>query len=195
VFSASIVISIGGTADHRPEDLLRDADTAMYRAKAEGIAKHGGFDITMHDQAVALLQLENDLRRALERGELRVHYQPIVALQSARIVGFEALVRWQHRQRGLVAPGEFIPMAEEIGVIGAVGKFVLAEACRRCARPATPARAPASLSVNVSVPDPPAGLVGESAGCCRPRAGRAHGWARRACWWRAGPPPPAACTG
>src|SRR5205823_9603420 len=102
--SASIGISLGGTAEQRPEDFLRDADTAMYRAKAQGIAKHTVFDITMHDHAVAVLQLENDLRRAVDRGELRVKYQPIVALASARIVGFEALVRWQHRQRGLVPP-------------------------------------------------------------------------------------------
>ena len=150
--SASIGISIGGTADHRPEDLLRDADTAMYRAKAEGIAKHAVFDITMHDQAVAVLQLENDLRRALERGELRVRYQPIVALQSARIVGFEALVRWQHRQRGLVPPQEFIPLAEETGVIGVVGRFVLAEACRqmRVIQQLRPRGPGLSLSVNVS---------------------------------------------
>src|SRR5205085_11874473 len=111
--SASIGIALGGVADHRPEDLLRDADTAMYRAKGQGIAKHAVFDITMHDHAVAVLQLENDLRRAIDRGELRVKYQPIVALASGRIVGFEALVRWQHRTRGLVPPVEFIPIAEE----------------------------------------------------------------------------------
>jgi diguanylate cyclase (GGDEF)-like protein len=150
--SASIGISLGGVADHRPEDLLRDADTAMYRAKAHGIAKHAVFDITMHDHAVAVLQLENDLRRAADRGELQVRYQPIVALQSARIVGFEALARWQHRQRGWVPPREFIPVAEETGVIGAVGRWVLAEACRQMRglqrlRPRGPGL---SLAVNVS---------------------------------------------
>jgi diguanylate cyclase (GGDEF)-like protein/PAS domain S-box-containing protein len=150
--SASIGISLGGVADHRPEDLLRDADTAMYRAKANGIAKHAVFDITMHDHAVAVLQLENDLRRAVERGELRVRYQPIVALQSARIVGFEALVRWEHRQRGLVPPREFIPVAEETGVIGALGKWVLAEACKqmRVLQRLRPHGPGLSLAVNVS---------------------------------------------
>ena len=150
--SASIGISLGGTGDQRPEDLLRDADTAMYRAKANGVSKHTVFDITMHDDAVAVLQLENDLRRAVDRGELRVRYQPIVALQSARIVGFEALVRWQHRQRGLVPPKEFIPVAEETGVIGVVGRFVLSEACRqmRVFQQLKPHGPGLSLSVNVS---------------------------------------------
>ncbi len=150
--SASIGIALGGVADHRPEDLLRDADTAMYRAKAQGIAKHAVFDITMHDHAVAVLQLESDLRRAIDRGELRVRYQPIVALRSARIIGYEALVRWQHRQRGLVAPSEFISMAEETGVIGALGRWVLAEACRqmRTLQLVYPRSPGLSLAVNVS---------------------------------------------
>src|SRR5437588_9718870 len=151
--SASIGIALGGgQTPMRPEDMLRDADTAMYRAKGQGIAKHAVFDITMHDRAVEVLQLENDLRRAIDRGELRVQYQPIVALQSARIVGFEALVRWQHRQRGLVAPAEFIPMAEETGVIGVLGRWVLAEACRQMKvmqqlHPRTPGL---TLAVNIS---------------------------------------------
>ncbi len=150
--SASIGIALGGVQDHKPEDLLRDADTAMYRAKGQGIANHAVFDITMHDHAVAVLQLENDLRRAIDRGELRVKYQPIVALQSAKIVGFEALVRWQHRQRGLVAPVEFIPMAEETGVISAMGRWVLLEACRqmRALQQLYPRTPGLSLSVNVS---------------------------------------------
>jgi EAL domain-containing protein (putative c-di-GMP-specific phosphodiesterase class I) len=150
--SASIGIALGGSEDHKPEDLLRDADTAMYRAKGQGIANHAVFDITMHDHAVAVLQLESDLRRAIDRGELRVKYQPIVALQSARIIGFEALVRWQHRQRGLVSPAEFIPMAEETGVIGAVGRWVLLEACRqmRAIQQLYPRTPGLSLAVNVS---------------------------------------------
>src|SRR5439155_10649205 len=132
--SASIGISLRGASDQRPEDLLRDADTAMYRAKAEGIARQAVFDVTMHDEAVAALQLQNDLRRAVDRGELRVRYQPIVALQSARIVGFEALVRWQHRQRGLVGPQEFIPLAEETGVIGSSAVGYWPNRAARCAR-------------------------------------------------------------
>ena len=150
--SASIGIALGGQQDHKPEDLLRDADTAMYRAKAQGSALHAVFDVTMHDNAVAVLQLENDLRRAIDRGELRVKYQPIVALHSARIVGFEALVRWQHRVRGLVPPGEFIPMAEETGVISALGRWVLLEACKqvRALQLRYPRMPGLSLAVNVS---------------------------------------------
>src|SRR5439155_6344500 len=150
--STSIGIALGGVADHRPEDLLRDADTAMYRAKGQGTAKHAVFDITMHDHAVAVLQLENDLRRAIDRGELRVKYQPVVALASAKIVGFEALARWQHRQRGAVPPKEFIPMAEETGVIGAMGRWVLAEACRqmRAIQQLYPRTPGLNLAVNIS---------------------------------------------
>ncbi len=154
--SASIGIALGGSPSRRPEDLLRDADTAMYRAKALGVARHAVFDISMHDHAVATLQLENDLRRAIDRSELRVMYQPILRLFPGRaaptIVGFEALVRWQHPKRGLVSPAEFIPMAEETGVIGAVGKWVLAEACgqMRSLQQLFPRTPQLSLSVNLS---------------------------------------------
>jgi diguanylate cyclase (GGDEF)-like protein/PAS domain S-box-containing protein len=151
--SASIGIALGGAHDdHRPEDLLRDADTAMYRAKGQGSAKHAVFDITMHDRAVAVLQLENDLRRAIDREELRVEYQPIVSLHNSRIVGFEALARWQHRQRGMVPPIEFIPMAEETGIISALGRWVLEEACKqmRAIHTLHPRAPLPSLSVNIS---------------------------------------------
>ena len=154
--SASIGIALGGSPSMRPEDLLRDADTAMYRAKALGVSRHAVFDITMHDHAVATLQLENDLRRAIDRRELRVRYQPILRLSAGRpgnaIVGFEALVRWQHQKRGLVPPMEFIPMAEETGVIGPVGKWVLAEACgqMRAIQLLFPRAPQLSLSVNLS---------------------------------------------
>jgi diguanylate cyclase (GGDEF)-like protein/PAS domain S-box-containing protein len=151
--SASIGIALGGAPNSvRPEDMLRDADTAMYRAKGMGIAKHAVFDVTMHDRAVAVLQLENDLRRAIERGELRVQYQPIVALGSGRIVGFEALARWQHRQRGTVAPSEFIPLAEETGVIGSLGRWVMQEACTQMRRLQAnfPREKALTLSVNIS---------------------------------------------
>ncbi|MFL5427530.1 MAG: EAL domain-containing protein [Myxococcales bacterium] len=151
--SASIGIALAcGQLPMRPEELLRDADTAMYRAKGAGRAKHAVFDATMHDHAVAVLQLENDLRRAIERGELRVQYQPIVALQSGKIVGFEALARWHHQKRGNVSPAEFIPLAEETGVIGPLGRWVLHEACTqiRKLQAAHPQLPPLSISVNLS---------------------------------------------
>jgi diguanylate cyclase (GGDEF)-like protein/PAS domain S-box-containing protein len=151
VFSTmSIGITLDDPRDRRPEELLRDADTAMYRAKAQGRDRHEIFDDAMHAKAVAALKLEADLRRALERGELRLAYQPIVALATGRAVGFEALARWPHPERGLVAPDEFVPLAEETGLILPVGRFVLREACR-AARAWQESGAPElSISVNVS---------------------------------------------
>ncbi len=125
----------------------------MYRAKAEGKARHQVFDSRMHAQAIASLSLENDLRRALERAEFEVHYQPVVQIKQGNVTGFEALVRWHHPTRGLILPGEFIPRAEETGLIVALGRWVLEEACRQMRRweidfPHDP---PMSLSVNLSV--------------------------------------------
>ncbi len=142
---ASIGIALGGPATERVEHLLRDADTAMYRAKVRG-CRHAVFDSSMHERAMAALRIENELRRALERGELRVHYQPIVELSSSKILGVEALVRWEHRERGLVPPSEFIPLAEETGLVVPLGHWVLDEACR--ALSTLPERI--TLSVNLS---------------------------------------------
>jgi diguanylate cyclase (GGDEF)-like protein/PAS domain S-box-containing protein len=142
---ASIGIALGGPATERVEHLLRDADTAMYRAKVRG-SRHAVFDSSMHERAMEQLRIENELRRALERGEMRVHYQPIVELSSGRTLGVEALVRWEHRERGLVPPSEFIPLAEETGLVVPLGRWVLDEACRALA--ALPGHI--SLSVNLS---------------------------------------------
>ncbi len=129
----TVSIGIAVSAPHyaRAEELLRDADIAMYRAKSMGRACHAMFHPGMHSRAVERLQLENDLRRALERDEIVLHYQPIVSLADTRILGFEALMRWNHPQRGVIYPSEFIPLAEETAQIIPMGRWALREACMR----------------------------------------------------------------
>ncbi|AFY67384.1 EAL domain-containing protein [Geitlerinema sp. PCC 7407] len=138
--------------EHRPEELLRDAHTAMYRAKSLGKARHEIFAKGMRQQAVTRLQLETDLRRALERNEFHLRYQPFVCLKSGKIAGFEALLRWQHPHRGLVSPGEFIPVAEETGLIIPIGQWTLDQACNQICQWQSlfPQSPPLSVSVNLS---------------------------------------------
>ncbi len=149
--TVSIGIALSTKGYNRPEDLLRDADTAMYRSKARGGACSSVFDTAMHERAVALLQLEQDLRRALERKEFRLHYQPIVLLGTGKVTGFEALLRWERPEVGLVLPGEFIPHAEESRLIIPIGRWVLEEACRQLCSWEAQFRTDLSVSVNISV--------------------------------------------
>ncbi len=139
----------GDTAD----ELLRNADIAMYMAKRGGKARFEVFETAMHVAAVQRLQMEVDLAHALERDELLLHYQPVVTLDDGAIVGVEALLRWQHPERGLVGPGEFIPLAESTGAILPIGRWVLHEACRQIAawQAAYPSTAPLEVAVNVSM--------------------------------------------
>ncbi|PSB16283.1 PAS domain S-box protein [filamentous cyanobacterium CCP2] len=131
--STSIGIVLGSREYDQASDLIRDADIAMYRAKAQGRARYEIFNAEMHTQALKRLHLENDLRKAIERQEFVVYYQPIVALNSGQLVGFEALVRWQNSTRGLVAPGEFLAVAEETGLIVAIDRWMLRIACQQLA--------------------------------------------------------------
>jgi diguanylate cyclase (GGDEF)-like protein/PAS domain S-box-containing protein len=150
--SVSIGIALSNSAYEEPEDMLRDADTAMYHAKALGKARYEVFDADMRAKVMARLQLETDLRGALEREEFRNFYQPIVALESGRIVGFEALLRWQHPTRGLLGPEEFIFVAEETGLIRELGWWNLRQACRQMSewRAASNDQRDLMISVNLS---------------------------------------------
>ena len=129
--TASIGIALSHVDYENPENVMRDADTAMYRAKSLGKARHEVFDKAMHAIAMNVLQLETDLRYAIERQEFFLQYQPIVSLDGFNLCGFEALVRWQHPERGLVSPIDFIPVAEDTGQIVQIGQWTLREACRQ----------------------------------------------------------------
>jgi len=127
--STSIGIALNSPEYTQPDQLLRDADTAMYRAKEQGRDRYEVFNPLMHKEALDKLRLENDLRRAIDRHEFILYYQPIVCLKSRRILGFESLVRWQHPEKGLIYPGDFVPFAEDIGMIMAIDLWVMQEAC------------------------------------------------------------------
>ncbi|MGA7981687.1 MAG: EAL domain-containing protein [Chromatiaceae bacterium] len=149
--SASIGIALGATAYRSPEEILRDADIAMYRAKAEGKARYALFDSMMYRRVVEVVELEADLRRALDRRELTMHYQPIISLEQARVVGFEALMRWNHPKRGLILPGEFIPCAEESGLIVPMGWWSIREVCTHARQWERQSKGGHLLSVSVNV--------------------------------------------
>jgi EAL domain-containing protein (putative c-di-GMP-specific phosphodiesterase class I) len=140
------------TCSDRPEDFLRAADTAKHHAKVQAQVGHAVFNPTMHEQAVERFQLETDLRRAIERQQFHVYYQPIVSLEIGKITGFEALVRWIHPTRGIVSPIEFIPLAEETGLISLIDWWVLHEACTQLSvwQKAFAANTPLTMSVNLS---------------------------------------------
>ena len=149
--SGSIGIAVG-TVGSTGDELLRRADVAMYAAKSEGKSQYCVYDPMMESSMVSHLQLAGELQRAIERDELVVFYQPSVVLSSQKIAGLEALVRWQHPTRGLVLPNDFIPIAEESGLILSIGRWVLRQACTQTRewQLAYPTDPPLSVAVNVS---------------------------------------------
>src|SRR5688572_28400296 len=151
VTSISVGLVVSADRYQRAADMVRDADTAMYRAKERGKARCEVFDTSMLTAAEERLGLEQDLRRALERQELELYYQPIVSLSEGRLTGFEALLRWNHPVRGLVLPAKFIPVAEDTGLIVPIGTWVLHEACRQLRRWDHEFQAAGDLVVNVNL--------------------------------------------
>lgn len=148
--TASIGIVAAGGVERNADDFLRDADAAMYRAKEAGKARYEIFDSEMHVRNMNLLQVENDLRRAVERHEFEVLYQPIVNLRTGDVSEFEALIRWRHPVHGLVSPNEFVSVAEETGLIIPIGRWILEESCRQVADWQRKFGMPLSVSVNLS---------------------------------------------
>ena len=149
--TASIGIALNAAGYSQPQDLVREADIAMYRAKMGGKARYEIFNTSMHDRAVVRLQIETDLRRAIEREEFLIHYQPLVSLETGRIIGFESLVRWQHPERGLLFPAEFILVAEEIGLMVSIDQWVMRQACHQIQQWQEQIKRypPLSISVNI----------------------------------------------
>ena len=150
--TVSIGITTSAGQYESAEDVVRDADTAMYHAKAAGKARYVLFDRRMHEEILGKLELENDLRHAVQRGQLLLHYQPIVSLASRSLRGFEALLRWDHPRHGRVSPAQFIPVCEETGLIIPIGYWVLAEACRQLThwRRTEPRHTDLHMTVNLS---------------------------------------------
>jgi diguanylate cyclase (GGDEF)-like protein/PAS domain S-box-containing protein len=150
--SASIGIAVSSPNYHQASDLLRDADIAMYRAKAKGKSCYEVFDNEMYTQALAQLQIENNLRQALTRKEFQVYYQPIISTKTGKLAGFEALIRWQHPERGFISPAEFIPLAEETGLIVPLGEWILEAVCQQIKlwQEQFPLKVPLKVSVNLS---------------------------------------------
>lgn len=150
--SASIGIAFSEIDYENVEEVLRDADTAMYRAKALGRSRYEIFDREMHQNALSVLQLDSALRRAIERQEFVLHYQPIVNLETQKVIGFESLVRWMHPEDGLQQPDKFIPQAEETGLIVPIGEWALEESCRQLQawQKILGPKSPLTLNVNIS---------------------------------------------
>ncbi|MEA5486433.1 MULTISPECIES: EAL domain-containing protein [Pseudanabaena] len=149
--NVSIGIAMGSDIYKQPEHILRDADTAMYRAKANGKACYQMFEQTMHSRALHNFQLESDLRHALERHELVAYYQPIINLVNNQIDSFEALVRWNHPEKGLIDPSKFIPIAEETGLVIAIDLFILQQSCQQLRSWRDEGIADTSLTMNVNL--------------------------------------------
>jgi diguanylate cyclase (GGDEF)-like protein len=149
--SASLGITASSSGYPNPEDMLRDAGAALCRATSRGKGSFVMFDATMHDQAMERLTLEADLHRALEREEFKLYYQPIISLETGRLSGFEALLRWQHPKRGLVSPNEYIHVVEDTGLILPIGRWVILEACNQLRHWQTQYETASSLTMSINL--------------------------------------------